>query len=187
MPPKKQVGKAGKPAASKAPAKAPAKGKRKVEVVSESETSDAESSTFESQDSSFESAAESVFESEADEFVDDKEPLDLDEKKEEVYDSTDEEPIAVADPDEFNSQSERVLERRSIPILTDYERARVIGQRAAQLAAGAKPLVRGTESLDPQQIAELELRKGVCPFYIKRPLPNNKYEVFHVNELELLD
>lgn len=182
MPPKK--GARGAKAAAKAPAKAPAK--RKAEPVSESDVSDAESSAYESQDSAVDSAAESAFETDADEYVEEKEPLELDEKKEEAYESEDEAP-PLDDPDEFNSQRERVLERRSIPILTQYERARIIGQRAAQLAAGAKPMVQGTENLDPQEIAELELRKRVCPFYIKRPLPNNKYEVFHVNELELLE
>lgn len=203
MPPKKTEKKAAAKATAKAPAKAPAKprgktaakaaakapgkgGKRRVVESSESEASDSETSAFESQDSAFESGMEADLQSEADEFVEDAEPLELEEKKLEVYDPTDEEP-ETADPDEFNSRSERVEERRSIPVLTRYERTRIIGARAAQLARGAKPLVRGSESLDPQQIAELELREGVSPFYIKRPLPNNRYEVFHVSELELLD
>lgn len=157
--------------------------------LSDSESSAASSSDIDSNtdDSSFESVDDSAgFESSADEFVEDAEPLELEEKKLEFF-NEEEEPPKRPELDEFNSRMERVEERRSIPILTRYERTRIIGLRSAQLAAGAKPLVKNTSTLTPQQVAELELREKVCPFYVYRPLPNNKYEVFHVKELEQLN
>lgn len=51
----------------------------------------------------------------------------------------------------------------SLKKLTRFEKARIIGARALQLAMGAKPLVDVPESLDPIDIATLELKKSVIP------------------------
>ena len=60
--------------------------------------------------------------------------------------------------------------------LTKYERARVIGARALQLALGAPPLIRVESVKDPIEIAEEELRAGVLPIVIRRRLPSGKYQ-----------
>jgi DNA-directed RNA polymerase subunit K len=52
--------------------------------------------------------------------------------------------------------------------LTRFEKARIIGARALQLSMGAKPLVEVTDSLDPIDIATLELKKKVIPLDIRR-------------------
>ncbi|MCK9151349.1 DNA-directed RNA polymerase subunit K [Methanobacterium alcaliphilum] len=52
--------------------------------------------------------------------------------------------------------------------LTRFEKARIIGARALQLSMGAKPLVDVPESLDPIDIASLELKKRVIPLDIHR-------------------
>ena len=55
---------------------------------------------------------------------------------------------------------------------TKYERARVIGARALQLAMGAPLLIKRPADLyDAVDIAELEIEKGVLPITIKRPKP----------------
>ena len=55
---------------------------------------------------------------------------------------------------------------------TKFERARVIGARALQLAMGAPLLTKRPKDLfDPVRIAELELEKGVLPITVKRPKP----------------
>ncbi len=55
---------------------------------------------------------------------------------------------------------------------TKYERARIIGARALQLAMGAPLLIKRPKELyDTVDIAELELDKGVLPITIKRPKP----------------
>jgi len=55
---------------------------------------------------------------------------------------------------------------------TKFERARVIGARALQLAMGAPLLVkRPKDMFDTIEIAELEMEKGVLPITVKRPAP----------------
>lgn len=53
--------------------------------------------------------------------------------------------------------------------LTKYERARVIGARALQLAMGAPPLVKVPEGLlHPVKLSRLEFDKGVVPLQVLR-------------------
>lgn len=52
--------------------------------------------------------------------------------------------------------------------LTRFEKARIIGARALQLSMGARPLVDIPESLDPIDIAKLELEKKVIPLNIRK-------------------
>jgi len=48
---------------------------------------------------------------------------------------------------------------KTIPFLTKYERARILGQRAKQIESGAKPFVKVPENIiDGYIIAEIELR-----------------------------
>jgi len=60
---------------------------------------------------------------------------------------------------------------------TKYEKARMIGARALQIAMGAPFVIKiSKEQLEelqynPIRIAELEYNKGVIPLSIKRPLP----------------
>jgi DNA-directed RNA polymerase I, II, and III subunit RPABC2 len=74
---------------------------------------------------------------------------------------------------------------RTIPYLTKYEKARVIGQRAKQLETGATPLVKVPESIiDGYIIAELELREKKLPFIIRRPIPSGGCEYWNLRDLE---
>lgn len=72
----------------------------------------------------------------------------------------------------------------SLPKLTKYERVRILGTRAKQLALGAPPLVKNVSNKSPIEIAEIELMMNMIPFKIKRPLPNNTYEIWKLSELE---
>lgn len=50
---------------------------------------------------------------------------------------------------------------------TKFEKARVIGARALQLAYGAPPLIKvPTDTIDPLDLAENEFDKGVIPITI---------------------
>lgn len=74
---------------------------------------------------------------------------------------------------------------RTIPYLTKYEKARVLGQRAKQIETGAKPLVKIPENIiDSYVIAELELREKKIPFIIKRPIPGGAFEYWNLKDLE---
>jgi DNA-directed RNA polymerase I, II, and III subunit RPABC2 len=76
---------------------------------------------------------------------------------------------------------------RTIPYLTKYERARILGQRAKQIETGAKPLVKIPENIvDSYIIAELELREKKIPFIIRRPIPGGACEYWNLRDLEVI-
>ncbi len=63
---------------------------------------------------------------------------------------------------------------------TKYEKARMIGSRALQIAMGAPFLVKLSKKdlanigYNTIEIAKLEFEKGVLPITVKRPLPEKK-------------
>jgi len=61
---------------------------------------------------------------------------------------------------------------------------RIIGERTKQLTMGAKPLVKNFQDLSYEDIAIQELKLNMTPFRIKRPLPNNKVEIWDIKELD---
>ena len=76
---------------------------------------------------------------------------------------------------------------RTIPILTKYEKTKIIGIRLKQLNNGAKPYVTISDTiLDNNIIVNMELAQKVLPFIVSRPLPNNTYEYWKLKDLELL-
>lgn len=74
--------------------------------------------------------------------------------------------------DGFYSAYPRVAEEIVIgpPMLTKYERAKLIGARALQLYYGAPPLVdpERVGSLDPEIIARYEVDNGILPVTVYR-------------------
>lgn len=54
-----------------------------------------------------------------------------------------------------------------MPEYTKFEKARIIGARALQLAYGAPPLIKvPSGAFDPLDLAEAEFQKGVIPITI---------------------
>jgi len=61
--------------------------------------------------------------------------------------------------------------------LTRFERARIIGARALQIAMGAPVLIKAPMgTTDPVDIASYELSEGVLPITIRRRLPDGTYQ-----------
>jgi len=76
---------------------------------------------------------------------------------------------------------------KTVPFLTKYEKARILGERAKQLNAGGKPFVNVDPSiLDGYLIAEKELNEKKLPFIIKRPITNGACEYWKIEDLEIL-
>jgi DNA-directed RNA polymerase I, II, and III subunit RPABC2 len=71
----------------------------------------------------------------------------------------------------------------SIPILSKFEKARILGMRIQQLTDGALPLIDTKGFTSYIEIAEEELRQKKTPYIIKRRLANNKYEFWSIDEL----
>jgi len=77
---------------------------------------------------------------------------------------------------------------KTIPYLTKYEKARVLGQRAKQIETGARPFVKVPENIiDSYIIAELELKEKKIPFIIKRPIPGGAFEYWNIKDLEIIN
>ena len=76
---------------------------------------------------------------------------------------------------------------KTIPFLTKYERARILGQRAKQIETGARPFVNIPENvIDSYIIAELELQQKRIPFIIRRPIPGGACEYWNLKDLEVI-
>lgn len=77
---------------------------------------------------------------------------------------------------------------KTLPFLTKYERARVIGARAEQIDHGGEPFIPLDESIiNGRTIALLEFEARKIPFILARPLPNGSTEYWHLHDLEVLD
>lgn len=77
---------------------------------------------------------------------------------------------------------------KTIPILTKYEKAKIIGIRAQQINSGAEPFIPvDSNMIDGLTIANEELMKRKIPFIIRRPMPNGASEYWNINDLEILE
>jgi DNA-directed RNA polymerase I, II, and III subunit RPABC2 len=134
-----------------------------------------------------------------------------DESEEEVPDDEDEEaPIVEEEEDESRLSDDDVLmhdalqtefieinvqeQPPSVPIkntqrvtrnyLSKYERARILGVRALQIALGARVMVSlDTWEIDPLVIALKELDQRKIPIMVRRFLPDKSFEDWTIDEL----
>jgi DNA-directed RNA polymerase I, II, and III subunit RPABC2 len=93
--------------------------------------------------------------------------------------------------EDFRTTYDRMIDkntqRRTIPFLTKYEKARIIGKRAMQISKGSPPLVEIGDLESPIDIAKKELMERKIPFIIRRPLPDGSYEDWRVDELRIIE
>lgn len=76
---------------------------------------------------------------------------------------------------------------RTIPIMTKYEKTRILGQRAKQINEGAPTFIKiDSTVIDGYLIAVKELEQKKTPFIIRRPLPNGGSEYWRIQDLEIL-
>ena len=76
---------------------------------------------------------------------------------------------------------------KTLPFITKYEKARILGERAKQLNQGAKPLIEiGPDVIDGYLIALREFDEKKIPFIIKRPMPNGGCEYWKFKDLEVI-
>ena len=128
---------------------------------------------------------------------DDKDDDDKDDQKKHDYDNdkcvynyvedkSDDEIDLMFDDDIISESSDVVPtnQRRTKPILSKYEKTRLLGDRTQQLTLGAKPMIKNVNNMDPKNIAEEEIKQNVIPLKIQRPLPNGKKEIWYIHELK---
>ncbi|RZD41217.1 MAG: hypothetical protein CXT73_05355 [Methanobacteriota archaeon] len=76
----------------------------------------------------------------------------------------------------------------TIPILTRYEQAKLVGLRAKQINDGSNPFVDVSPAIiDGITIAQEEFLQKKIPFIIRRPLPNGVSEYWKMEDLEILE
>jgi DNA-directed RNA polymerase I, II, and III subunit RPABC2 len=76
---------------------------------------------------------------------------------------------------------------KTLPFITKYEKARIIGERAKQIDAGAEPMVDVEPTvIDGYLIALKEYEEKAIPFIIQRPLPSGGCEYWKFSDLEIL-
>ena len=74
-------------------------------------------------------------------------------------------------------------QRRGLPVLTRFERAKLLSQRAEQLASGSAATFRNNGEFEsPVDIAQEELRRRVIPFFVIRVFPDGSQEKWNVKE-----
>lgn len=77
---------------------------------------------------------------------------------------------------------------KTIPFLTCYEKARILGMRAKQINNGGQPFIDVPRNIiDGHTIALMELNKQKIPFIIRRPIPNGGSEYWKVSDLKILE
>ena len=106
--------------------------------------------------------------------------VEEDEDEDDTIDHNEEVEVSIEASAEFISKENRVSANR----LTKYEMVRILGERIKQLNMGAKPLIKNHQGLSYDKIAEEEFKKNMIPFKLKRPLPNGKFEIWTLDELQ---
>ena len=74
---------------------------------------------------------------------------------------------------------------KTLPFVTKYERARILGNRSKQINYGADVFVDVPENIiDGYTIAEMEFNDKLIPYIIRRPLPSGGSEYWKFSDLE---
>jgi len=76
---------------------------------------------------------------------------------------------------------------KTMPFVTKFEKARLLGERAKQINAGAQPMVKVDDDIiDGYLIALQEYAEKKIPMILCRPLPNGGCEYWKLQDLELI-
>lgn len=72
--------------------------------------------------------------------------------------------------------------KKSVNILTRFEKARVLGVRIRQLQMGAPPLVNVSDLKNEKEIAFRELEMRRCPLIVRRYITKSTFEDWRLTE-----
>jgi len=71
------------------------------------------------------------------------------------------------------------------PLITKYEKAKILGIRAEQLSGGGQPAIEiPNDGMTSMEIAYAEYQARKIPFIIRRPLPSGRSEYWRVADLQ---
>merc|ERR1719189_1416832 len=95
--------------------------------------------------------------------------------------------VDVLPADGSSAEARQAQTRITTPYMTKYERARVLGTRALQIAMCAPVMVELEGETDPLQIAMKELKMRKIPIIIRRYMPDGSFEDWAIDELIITD
>lgn len=76
---------------------------------------------------------------------------------------------------------------RSVPYLTLFEKTKIIGFRANQIAQGGRALIHVPSHVtDVIEIAKMELEQKRLPYILKRPMPDGTFEYIRLLDLLII-
>eukprot|EP00088_Acartia_fossae_P027804 TRINITY_DN28560_c0_g1_i1.p1 TRINITY_DN28560_c0_g1~~TRINITY_DN28560_c0_g1_i1.p1 ORF type:complete len:134 (-),score=41.39 TRINITY_DN28560_c0_g1_i1:92-493(-) len=116
---------------------------------------------------------------------DDLDGDDIDEA--DIDEDGNQENVDVLPADGSSADARQNQTRITTPYMTKYERARVLGTRALQIAMCAPVMVELEGETDPLQIAMKELKQRKIPIIIRRYMPDGSFEDWSIDELIILD
>ena len=86
-------------------------------------------------------------------------------------------------PEEIISKDNEII--TGAPMLTRFEKARIMGARALQLSLGAPPFISVPKDTSTSlEIAMEELNERLIPIVIRRVLPNGDYQNIPINNFK---
>ncbi len=92
--------------------------------------------------------------------------------------------LLAAPPDTPTREGAPDMNHRSQPWISQYERTKILGFRANQLAQGARPFVNVPQHVtSPLDIAKMELEQRRLPFILKRPMPDGSFEYWRISDM----
>ena len=93
----------------------------------------------------------------------------------------------VAALSQVKRENGKIVDKNHItnPILTKYEKTKILGQRTKQLNSGCHPYIDVPKNIiDSYLIAEMELKAKKIPVIIRRPISVNRSEYWKLEDLE---
>lgn len=117
-------------------------------------------------------------------FSDDSDNEDYEEEQETLHLSTNE-----IDSEEFYKNYEKNKKNfKTSPVLSKYEKTRIISERVQQLSNGGVPFISNPESYNTvYDIALKELSMKKLPFIIKRTINGKTFELWKLEDLKILN
>ena len=88
----------------------------------------------------------------------------------------------------YKTYNENKKNFKTSPILTKYEKTRIISERVQQLSNGGVPFISNPESYNTvYDIALKELSMKKLPFIIKRTINGSSFELWKLEDLKILN
>lgn len=87
-------------------------------------------------------------------------------------------------PSDFLSKFKFYDSKRSNPLMTKYEKARIIGKRAQQISENSVIMVDLEGEDDPIDIAKKEIKQNKIKIIVRRYLPDGVEEDWSIDEMD---